>query len=748
MGVKYQVNYKDFQQNSWRLDIDVLGFEGTPIEVRSEREACNITYTPNEVDNPFSSIIYSEAKVTLYNTFDGEIDIPELQNAKDMDIMLNVYVNNSIYWSGYIVAEGITESLTASPYTVSLTAKDGLNLLDDLDFTVTNQPLPGGYDVRSALAHIRDVLWYNIKIRLDIGFINKLRVKTDNSFMFTDLPWSNDGDAYTDNDGNRVKCIFVLKNHLEASKMQIIQTNGRWLLRRIGDLTNGLYDFDKITFSGSLLSEDIDELQSFNFYNNSQSRRLEPGLKSFTQKYNPNIRTNNLPNGDFERTSLGSLLYWKFIDFVSGYLPSYELTPSIATRGVNSVLLSYPNYDNPAQSNEVFFTTDPIPVNTEDLYTNLTLGIVFSPLRGFAINTATGIINWDDNPFNIRVMFNPYGTTDTYYLNPFGYWVKKRYLITPPVYGTIISSGVAGFRPFFNTDIYVGAVLPGDTLTFTATYNSGVKYTVSYKNTQEYMSFEDFVNNFYNNLPVTWAKSLTPKYTSGVLTHYQLDFTMMDVYVPSGSTSGVYVLFSPSDTVGTKGEIPLKVDGMKVGDIASIEFNGRQEIKTIPTNGEITAQVMVKKGQQFIVDEFTMSFNNTVDEYTAKYYLAGTNSKVGEKEVYISTALTGFQQNNYMKSIFTSDESEVIVDEYSKEGTLTSLGAQSEMRQKYKFYSLIDCDLQTELLDLAYIRQYSGGKFIPLQGTYRTDCNKFDGATFVEIRNDNVSISVEHKKSD
>src|SRR3546814_6112667 len=107
-------------------------YDGDPFAVLSVKNSYKIGYDCG--DDPFESIINSKIEIGRYNQ--GQIDILELQLAGDRDIKVEAYIadTNTLYWTGYLIPDGIQNYFRATPYELNLTATDGLKLLQDVDF--------------------------------------------------------------------------------------------------------------------------------------------------------------------------------------------------------------------------------------------------------------------------------------------------------------------------------------------------------------------------------------------------------------------------------------------------------------------------------------------------------------------------------------------------------------------------------------------------------------------------------------
>ena len=190
----------------------------------------------------------------------------------------------------------------------------------------------------------------------------------------------------------------------------------------------------------------------------------------------------------------------------------------------------------------------------------------------------------------------------------------------------------------------------------------------------------------------------------------------------------------------------MSVDSMKIGDIARIDFNSRQDVIFIPEDGELTVSLVLSKTQSIVFDDITVS----VDDSNDVYEVIGDNARNSRKEdetLQISSARTGFQLTNYMASPFDSELYMNFTDEKGKVGTLTNLGAQAVMRQRVSPSKIIEGSIQEFEPNMTYLYEYNGLKFLPLKYTLKTASCKIDSFTMIQLKNEDEPFEIKHYNS-
>src|SRR5690606_14430142 len=135
MPLKYTIEFVDFNKIGYLIEIDSPDYSGTPIQLTPSAEPLVIEYNGNSDDDIFKThVIPSSATLQVVST---DLDIEELLYINDGSYKVRVYQCDgisaySLYWSGWLVSDGIQEVDSGVPYDVTLRAIDGLELMDNV----------------------------------------------------------------------------------------------------------------------------------------------------------------------------------------------------------------------------------------------------------------------------------------------------------------------------------------------------------------------------------------------------------------------------------------------------------------------------------------------------------------------------------------------------------------------------------------------------------------------------------------
>lgn len=408
-----------------------------PITIRGVSEqALIIPHDVSTTDDPFSVLVHSKITINCYN--EGNIDTDEMQTANAKDFTVQVYRKDVLKWSGFLDVANIQAPMLSVPVDLTLSATDGLDLLD---FPYVHADLPGttGTVSRCPMNYFRQILFVNLGITLPIRWTNDL---TCTAFAGQDVftggvQWAANGEGFnsyqTNSTGDAVTtetCEYILTGLLQCMQCRIYQENGMWIIRRIPEYIRGSINYKQITGDLGIMTvqeatqnitKHIGRSGGYRFIQEDAVKTVKPGLKSCKVTYNFNKRDNILPNGSQDVRDAGGInpLYWGSYDpinLLAISAPPLDLRTGSSTTvtntsgsTVNYFTLLYPGST---------FTNDGIPVDTKTMVKKISFGFVFLALAGFP--ETGGIIDWSSNPFNVKVIFNA-GSTK-YYLTPYGFW--------------------------------------------------------------------------------------------------------------------------------------------------------------------------------------------------------------------------------------------------------------------------------------------------------------------------------------
>lgn len=445
MGVKYVIQFKSIDNVAWQCDIETASYTGAPIAVRGVSEqAVEIDYDGDNADDPYNPFIKSTMTLNFYNQ--SQVDVNELQQAGDKDFIAKLFRNGQLEWAGFLKPEDAQQPLLTPPTTINISFICGLAMLDDIPYIHTDLMGTTGSLSRCPMNYIRNILFQsaNLGIMLPIRWTNQLQCTAfSGDFFAGSVLWSpfNEGfytyqqGATGTDQGPLQTCGYILRGFLQATQCRMYQSKGKWIIRRVNDVIAGSILYKEIAAtlgvmtvqSGSQnLSKRIGR-SGYRFINENGVITVVQGLKSFKTTYAANIRSNILPNGNFDilKTGLtvtdvltGSvILYWgSYADLVADYKPSLDGRAGFSAELTNVTGDEYFTMVSPGGE----LGKNGLPIDAFTLIKIINFSFTFSPGIGFAPVDGDGLIIWDSQPLQFKMVLNQGGTT--YYLNEFGTW--------------------------------------------------------------------------------------------------------------------------------------------------------------------------------------------------------------------------------------------------------------------------------------------------------------------------------------
>lgn len=645
---KYLIPIRAHDNVEWRIDIENDAYMGDYIFVHGTSEQSMTLGYEGDVDDPFVTLLPSTLEINVIN--EGQIDINELQQSQDRQWKVKLYrisgVTSILYWSGFLITDGIQYPLLGTPYNITITAVCGLTMLDSMPYV--HADLVGG---RVPMNYFRQILFTNLGITLPIRWTNSLQCTAFvGDDVFTGGPeWSVNNEGFysyqSGNDGNDAGPIrsnrYILEGLLKCFQCRIFQANGRWTIRRVNDFVSGSFQYKQIAgdlgtmvvVSGTQNVLNQHGRNGYPFINEDQIITSKPGIKTARVEYNANVRNNILPNGNMDVTYINGVgdevpLYW---GAYSSNNVRIEIRDGLDGRaGGHSAFLR-----NSAFIIDGYFTlktgtstlrNDGLPIDTQTMVKTINFGFMFSPEFGFPVD-GSGFIVWDSEPFLIQVIFNV--DEIRYYLNEFGFW--------------------------------------------------------------------------------------------------QTDETY----------------------------ISITVEGMKLFDIARIDFNKFQNVimptpdaqPVVDSTSDIQILFVVKNNQIYLVDNVYINIDKGNDVYECTLE-SSTNTSVDEASLDISSSYGGYQLSNLMTSWSTSDTQCGYREGLTDPITLTQMTSRSIMRFRYKSSKVYNGSMNVRNANWSFdemylIDSFGTSKFMPMPGTKYNIEKAEVFLVAIEARSDNSVIFTE-----
>ena len=794
MAVKYTIPYRSIDDTQWRVDILHDAWAGDAISVRGFGDsACTIEYDGG-ADDPFDNpVVSSKANIQLINQ--GELDMDELQLAGDRDFVVEVYRSNVLKWKGYLITDNIQQPYLSTPYVVQLSAIDGLNMLEGITFSGLGSVLsPPGADIRCPLNWLRLCLFrtQNLGLPLPIRWVIDLEnVETEDDPIAGMMTWSPYGEGiiageYVDDFGSTQyiyqNCRYIVEGIVKAFGCRIFQSDGSWWVVRSNDILPQEITYKECEATlgvPAITTHSVDigrgvvpqsePIGDYRFIKEDALLTVKPALGLVDVEYDSDRRENILPNGSFElvNTFNGVPLYWGFSvnpdarAKIKIYEDESTLEPiSIDGRGGKAMIATYPLFDDDPMGQDAEIRLDGgLPIDGEMLVKRFVMGFTIIPLKGFPFVSEgdnKGEIVWDDNPLKIKVLYavdDGTGNSLSYYLNEYGFW---QYFPTGG-YLDITSGERAGNNYTYN---FVGNPMIGNsiTLSFASQIDPNFKFFANY------MVDSSTAGNLYDTIQALTENWITPlmwSFSISVNSTYDVQLVATFTAPGDGPVYDGYAVSSGKDTILPDMSIPITVDKMHIGDIASIQFRGRggnTEIllpnpgelnpPALPTIGKLFMWFYLKEGQEYVLDDVYIRVEENNDVYRVNSPVTGNNTSQ-RITMGISSSFSGFMVSNMMRSYHQSNRDFVWTDG-TTEASLTEHYARQVMRWRYKPSRIFNGTINTRLQDWSFIHLYliygMESVFLPLKARYNTELCEVD-LVAMEGRDDGEITDVKHYAS-
>lgn len=772
MAVKYTIPYRSIDDTQWRVDILLDSWTDDPIAVRGfGGNACTIEYDGG-VDDPFDNpVVTSKATIQLINQ--GEVDMDELQLAGDRDFVVEVYRNGLLRWKGYLITDNIQQPYLSTPYVVQLSAIDGLNMLEGIEFSIANLPAPSGGAIRCPLNWLRLCLFrdQNLGLPLPIRWVIDLEnVETEDDPIAGQITWSPYGDGiiagtYIDGSGNTQfiyqNCRYIVEGIVKAFGCRIFQADGAWWVVRSNDIlpqeitykeceaTLGLPTITTHSVDiGRTVAPHSEPIGDYRFIKEDALITVKPALGMVDVEYDADIRENVLPNGSFDAWVSGGLLYWGF-ESIDDDSPNYLEHESLTGRGGKAVVLSNGEFF-PATEDAIFGFVGGLPMDASLLFKRITLGFVVMP---YNFPTESGDpdkqINWAYNSLKLQVEYviaDSGGLPERYYLNRYGFWIKGG---DGGVFNLVSqTTNVDGSETWH----FTGTPLEGNKVVFNWTDPISGFLTRTFDITSATGgSLEQTLIMMFDGLGFQGRYTLVVTSTTDieVTTEYDEEFEWRETHLEAGT--GVL-----SDLT-----IPINVESAFNYDVANVVFRGlggNNEI-LMPSPGpldgtqagnigKLYVRFVIPPGIKYALDDVWVRVEEDHDVYRVTSPVTG-NDTTQRITLGISSSFSGFMVSNMMRSYHQSNRDFVWTDG-TTEASLTEHYARQVMRWRYKPSRIFNGTINTRTKDWSFIHLYLiygfESVFLPLKARYNTELCDVD-LVAMEGRDDGEITDVKHYAS-
>lgn len=695
MALNYIVNFGDRLGTLYRIEIDNPDYTGDPIELIPSGTPLIISWEGNNDDDIFKThVIPSNITIGVVST---GLDFDTLFYINDTSFKTRVYRAGVLYWSGYLISDGIQEIDSGVPFDVTLTAIDGLEFAINRRFSWRNYPGAIRVDsvasaVRSPIHGYRGVLFDLIPLPIKWN----TSLKNDHYPDRDMLAGATEIDPYGEFYFSEKTAEWFLEELTKASQSWLYQRNAKWYINRYFD-SNG-YEIDAVTGvdqdANPVLVNDVLPLLATDVINESWYWSGKKPLGGVSIRYN-NSRDadgNIIPNGNFSGVSLGFLMHWHFSENPDNGAIYTIYDYSLTSGGGNAVDLRYPTSVAMPNKKAIFTFYDYTTVDADLLFKDFLFKFTFLPLNGFTINNVNDrVIVWDNDPMNIKIEFVVDGKT--YCLNEFGFW--NRILTSEPTL-SLTSNIPAGGAIRYE---FSGTPVSGNYVYFSFNVvGTGVNYTYDgqYLVTpmDENGGFSAFMNNIYTYMSDELGSGWNVTRDANSIT-----FTILGDENITDNGSGVY---TGNDGINADGFMSISAEGTAIGDIINFQFQGKgtnnSDILFPKGKGKLKVSFMLKEGQRYVLDDVSLTVNNANDVYDVR-----SNNSPNTNETYTMGISSGW--SGFMYSSLGGDYSEIHESELWNGGkTLTQLYGEAIMSVRNRpcrvFSGTIDRQMEWGLFSL------------------------------------------------
>ena len=276
-----------------------LDYDGLETEIQAQQNPIQINYQ-NTSNNKLEPIIGSECTLNLIATEDFELE--DLYTENEREFLVQIFRNDSLIWSGFIIPDGCQESFTFAPYAISVNAVDGLGLLKNLSYVQND----GNFYVgkQSFIEVIQACLTRLDAPSLELNTcvnIYDITMTQGNAFDPLAQAYVNSERYLKDDQFTPMNCEEVLKSILEEWTAVMIQNDGQWYIYRPSELAitgelvfrkylDGERVYDESTFTAdldALLGGESEGLIDAPFFhiNTDQLKMIDKPYKNASMAY-------------------------------------------------------------------------------------------------------------------------------------------------------------------------------------------------------------------------------------------------------------------------------------------------------------------------------------------------------------------------------------------------------------------------------------------------------------------------------
>ena len=138
--VKYRIEFNDNQGLDWKIDLSTDPWAGAITDLTPTADPLTF-YFDNNSDEYNDPIRPTFVNIQAYSI--NNFDLIGLCSTEDKEVLVEIYADSTIHWTGFIDPGQFNEVYDQPPYIVNLMATDGLDLLKDIEYSDDGTPYTG-----------------------------------------------------------------------------------------------------------------------------------------------------------------------------------------------------------------------------------------------------------------------------------------------------------------------------------------------------------------------------------------------------------------------------------------------------------------------------------------------------------------------------------------------------------------------------------------------------------------------------
>ena len=356
-GKAFEIKFKS-HKGDWRIELSQKDYTGVVTQLSAGGDPANFTLN-NQGDEKHKPLKSFMAQLQVEVAVHGQL--ASLFGSDAQKTRCRAYLNNNLYFNGYITPDDYSEPLHHPPYNLELQAICGLGLLQGIDFLQTDGSwYMGRMDKLTVIRLILEKIdSHKLPMYIASGMYEKRMDRNRNALsqQYVNV------ETYVSSDGDPLSCHDVLNDLLLGYRL--LQQDGAWHATQLNLLDGTPYLADhyeisvgQFTRQGSILVNpkveffDKTKLKYNGYVRGSQLERYIEGAKKLTSKQDYQLIRNLFKSGDFQNSDWepyytnNRRIHWRLIskfpdnkvEYVkdavyASYIVSDERIPAITSYG-------------------------------------------------------------------------------------------------------------------------------------------------------------------------------------------------------------------------------------------------------------------------------------------------------------------------------------------------------------------------------------------------------------------------------